>query len=93
MHYEQALGMWDAAGEVELPVDRVEITRRAADAALLAGEYDRAIALANEGHRPHRRASRACSRPPSRTLDSATPCGRAVTARVPRCASTTMRRC
>ena len=48
MHYEQALGMWDAAGDVKLPLDRLEITRRAADAALLAGEYDRAIALANE---------------------------------------------
>jgi tetratricopeptide (TPR) repeat protein len=48
MHYERALGMWDAAGAVELPLDRVEITRRAADAALLAGEYDRAIALASE---------------------------------------------
>ena len=46
--YEQALGIWDAAGDVELPVDRVEITRRAADAALLTGEYDRAIALATE---------------------------------------------
>ncbi len=48
MHYEQALGMWDAAGDVELPVDRIEITRRAADAALLTGEYDRAVALATE---------------------------------------------
>jgi tetratricopeptide (TPR) repeat protein len=48
LHYEQALGIWDAAGDLELPVDRVEITRRAADAALLTGEYDRAIALATE---------------------------------------------
>jgi DNA-binding CsgD family transcriptional regulator len=48
MHYEQALGIWDAAGDVGLGVDRVEITRRAADAALLTGEYDRAIALATE---------------------------------------------
>ncbi|MGZ4306125.1 MAG: ATP-binding protein [Solirubrobacteraceae bacterium] len=48
MHYEQALEMWDAAGAVELPADRVEITRRAAEAALGIGEYDRAIALANE---------------------------------------------
>src|SRR6185312_4628454 len=45
-HYERALGMWDAAGDVELPVDRAEVTRRAADAALLTGEYERAIALA-----------------------------------------------
>ncbi|MGZ4180753.1 MAG: helix-turn-helix transcriptional regulator [Solirubrobacteraceae bacterium] len=48
MHYEQALEMWDAAGDVALPVDRVELTRRAADAALLTGDYDRAIALATE---------------------------------------------
>jgi DNA-binding CsgD family transcriptional regulator len=48
MHYEQALGMWDSAGDLQLPVDRVELTRRAADAALLTGEYDRAIALASE---------------------------------------------
>ena len=48
MDYEQALAMWDAAGEVELPADRLEITRRAADAALLTGEYDRALALATE---------------------------------------------
>jgi ATP/maltotriose-dependent transcriptional regulator MalT len=48
MHYERALGMWDAAGDVELPIDRVEITRRAADAALLTGDYERAIALAQE---------------------------------------------
>jgi DNA-binding CsgD family transcriptional regulator len=48
MHYERALGMWDAAGDVELLVDRAEISRRAADAALLTGEYERAIALAQD---------------------------------------------
>jgi tetratricopeptide (TPR) repeat protein len=48
MHYEQALEMWDAAGDVELPADRVEITRRAAEAALQIGEHDRAIELAYE---------------------------------------------
>jgi DNA-binding CsgD family transcriptional regulator/tetratricopeptide (TPR) repeat protein len=48
VHYERALGLWDAAGDTELLVDRVEIIRRAADAALLTGEYERAIALARE---------------------------------------------
>lgn len=48
MHYERALEMWDAAGDVELPADRVEIIRRAAQAALQTGEYDRAIELAYE---------------------------------------------
>jgi tetratricopeptide (TPR) repeat protein len=47
-HYEQVLAMWDGVGDVELPADRVEITRRAAEAALQIGEHDRAIELAYE---------------------------------------------
>jgi tetratricopeptide (TPR) repeat protein len=47
MHYERALAMWDDAG-VDLPLERVEVTRRAADAALEIGQYDRAITLARE---------------------------------------------
>jgi DNA-binding CsgD family transcriptional regulator len=50
LHYERALEIWDAvdpaAGEV--PFERLEVLRRAADAALRIGEEDRAIALARE---------------------------------------------
>jgi DNA-binding CsgD family transcriptional regulator len=47
LHYERALEIWDAAADAaaELPLDQVEVTRRAAEAANLAGEHERAIAL------------------------------------------------
>ena len=50
LHYERALDIWDLAGRSadELPFDRLEVLRRAADAALLAGEEERAITLARE---------------------------------------------
>ena len=50
MHYERALGAWDAAADMvrELPLDRSEVTRRAAEAAHLTGTHVRAIALAQE---------------------------------------------
>ncbi len=49
-HYERALEIWDAVDPApgELPFERLEVFRRAADAALRAGEEDRAIALARE---------------------------------------------
>lgn len=40
--------MWDAAGEVKVPLNCVEVARRASQAALLTGTYDRAIALAKD---------------------------------------------
>ncbi len=50
LHYERALEMWDAVDPApsELPFERLEVLRRAADAALRIGEEDRAIALAQE---------------------------------------------
>ena len=50
LHYERALEAWDDAGDVvrELPLNRVELTRRAADAAHLTGAHDRAVALARD---------------------------------------------
>ena len=49
-HYQRALEIWDAVDPApgELPFERLEVFRRAADAALHAGEEDRAIALARE---------------------------------------------
>ncbi|MBV9415478.1 MAG: AAA family ATPase, partial [Solirubrobacterales bacterium] len=50
VHYERVLEIWDrvapAAGE--LPLERLEVLRRAAEAALMAGEVGRAISLAHE---------------------------------------------
>ena len=50
LHYERALDIWDLAARSaeELPFDRLEVLRRAADAALLTGEEERAITLARE---------------------------------------------
>ena len=50
LHYERALEIWDAVGPApgELSLERVEVLRRAADAALRIGEEDRAIALARD---------------------------------------------
>jgi DNA-binding CsgD family transcriptional regulator len=49
-HYERALEVWDrvAPAPGELPLERLEVLRRAADAALMAGEEERAIGLAHE---------------------------------------------
>jgi DNA-binding CsgD family transcriptional regulator len=50
LHYERALDIWDLAAPPadELPLDRLEVLRRAADAALLTGEEARAVTLARE---------------------------------------------
>ena len=50
LHYKRALEIWDAVdpAPAELPLERLEVLRRAADAALRIGEEDRAIALARE---------------------------------------------
>jgi ATP/maltotriose-dependent transcriptional regulator MalT len=50
LHYQRALDIWDLAARSadELPFDRLELLRRAADAALLSGEEERAITLARE---------------------------------------------
>jgi DNA-binding CsgD family transcriptional regulator/tetratricopeptide (TPR) repeat protein len=49
-HYERALDIWDRVAPVpgELPLERVEVLRRAAEAALMTGEEERAISLAND---------------------------------------------
>ena len=49
-HYERALEIWDrvAPAPGELPLERVEVLRRAADAALMTGEEERAITLAHD---------------------------------------------
>jgi DNA-binding CsgD family transcriptional regulator len=48
LHYERALEIWDSAAGAAgpLPLDRVEATRRAAEAANHTGDSERAIALA-----------------------------------------------
>jgi DNA-binding CsgD family transcriptional regulator/tetratricopeptide (TPR) repeat protein len=49
LHYERALEIWDAVGDdndTEPALSRVEVTTRAADAENLAGESERAVALA-----------------------------------------------
>jgi DNA-binding NarL/FixJ family response regulator len=48
LHYERALEIWDVAADTagELPLDKIEVTRRAADAESLGGDRDRAVALA-----------------------------------------------
>jgi DNA-binding CsgD family transcriptional regulator/tetratricopeptide (TPR) repeat protein len=50
LHYERALKIWDrAAGRLDrLRLTRVEITRRAGEAALRIGETERAVELAHE---------------------------------------------
>jgi len=50
LHYERALEIWDrvAPAPGELPLDRLEVIRRAADAALMAGEEERALTLAHD---------------------------------------------
>ena len=49
-HYERALEIWDrvAPEPGELPLERLEVLRRAAEAAFMAGEEERAITLAHE---------------------------------------------
>ena len=48
--YERALEIWDrvAPAPGELPLERLEVLRRAAEAALMTGEEERAISLAND---------------------------------------------
>jgi DNA-binding CsgD family transcriptional regulator len=50
MHYERALEIWDlvAPAPGELPLERLEVLRRAANAALMAGEQERAISLVHD---------------------------------------------
>jgi DNA-binding CsgD family transcriptional regulator len=48
IHYERALELWGWEATVEIPLDRLELTRRAAEAANLAGVTERAVALARE---------------------------------------------
>jgi DNA-binding CsgD family transcriptional regulator/tetratricopeptide (TPR) repeat protein len=50
LHYERALEIWDqvAPAPGELPLERDEVLRRAADAALTAGEEERAISLVRD---------------------------------------------
>ena len=50
LHYERALKIWDAAAPAarELALDRIDVIRRAADAASLTGATARAIALAHQ---------------------------------------------
>ena len=61
LHYQRALEIWDLAVPTpdDLPLDRLEVMRRAADAALLTGETEPAIELAravleaiDERHQP-----------------------------------------
>jgi DNA-binding CsgD family transcriptional regulator len=50
LHYERALEIWDLVGPApgELQFERLEVMRRAGEAALLTGETQRAIALTRE---------------------------------------------
>ena len=49
-HYERALEIWDRVAPVrgELPLERLEVLRRAGDAALMAGDEERAISLVRD---------------------------------------------
>ncbi|MBV9413866.1 MAG: AAA family ATPase [Solirubrobacterales bacterium] len=49
-HYERALEIWDVVAPApgELPLERLDVLRRAADAASMAGEKERAISLARD---------------------------------------------
>jgi DNA-binding CsgD family transcriptional regulator/tetratricopeptide (TPR) repeat protein len=51
LHYGNALEIWDVAAHAteDLPLDRLELIRRSAEAENLAGDPERAIALAREG--------------------------------------------
>jgi DNA-binding CsgD family transcriptional regulator len=46
--YERALAAWDRAGDGAPPMSRLEVTIRAADAARLTGQYERAVELARD---------------------------------------------
>ena len=50
LHYERALDAWDSLGDEvpASPLSRLELTRRAADAARFTGAYDRAVPLAQD---------------------------------------------
>jgi DNA-binding CsgD family transcriptional regulator len=48
LHYERALAIWDRVDPAEPRIDRLEVLRRAGDAALLTGDARRAISLARE---------------------------------------------
>ena len=50
LQYERALELWDRVDPApgELPLERLEVLRRAADAALMTGEEQRAIALGRD---------------------------------------------
>ena len=48
IHYERALEVWGSAGTIQATLDHFELTRRAAEAANLAGETERAVALARK---------------------------------------------
>src|SRR5262249_46749747 len=50
LHYKRALEIWDLVhpGAGDLPLTRIEVMRRAAEAAVLTGETDDALALAQE---------------------------------------------
>ena len=50
LHYERALAIWDlvAPAPGEPPLERLEVLRRTAAAALITGEEERAISLAND---------------------------------------------
>lgn len=45
VHYQRALEIWDRAAAPDPPLGRLEVIRRAADAANLSGDPERAIAL------------------------------------------------
>jgi predicted ATPase/DNA-binding CsgD family transcriptional regulator len=49
-HYRRALEIWDRVGPEpgDLPLERLEVLRRAAEAALMAGEEERAITLSRD---------------------------------------------
>jgi predicted ATPase/DNA-binding CsgD family transcriptional regulator len=49
-HYERALEIWDRVDPEpgELPLQRLEVLRRAAEAALMAGEEERAVSLSRD---------------------------------------------
>jgi class 3 adenylate cyclase/predicted ATPase len=46
LHYSRALELWNDTAPAKSSIDRLELNRRAADAANLSGDYERAIALA-----------------------------------------------
>jgi class 3 adenylate cyclase/tetratricopeptide (TPR) repeat protein len=46
LHYSRALELWNDTAPGKSSTDRLELTRRSADAANLSGDYERAIALA-----------------------------------------------